>query len=211
MLKFTRAFLFATLAATVAVQSSAYGAPTPAPKPSTKPHLAAKKPAQTAQGPHVPPKLLERGTNSTPAAGPGDVYVQIFVKKDGTFTVSRIIKSTDPRNNDAALEIAKSSKYAPATRGGKPVDEYYDFAFAFGGGTAVLGTPPPNGSGPLATALATIHSGNYDLAKTQLQTYIAAHPGDAQAQVLLGVADSFGGDPAGATAAFNKAGTVPDQ
>ncbi|MGA2394077.1 MAG: tetratricopeptide repeat protein [Candidatus Lustribacter sp.] len=222
--------MFATLAATVAAQSIAYGASapatsivaqaTPSPKPSAKARVAAKKPpakpkpavahAQTA-APHVAPKLLERGTNTTPAAGPGDVEVQVFVKKDGTFTISRIIKSTNPANNDAALEIAKSSKYAPATRGGKPVDEYYDFAFAFGGGTAALGTPPPSTGGPLAAALATIHAGNYDQAKTQLQTYIAAHPGDTQAQVLLGVADSFGGDPAGAATAFDKAGTVPDQ
>lgn len=236
-MRFTRAFMFATIAATVAAQSLAYGAPapagtsialaTPSPKPSTKPKpkakVAAKKPpakphpvaahAQAPAGPHVAAKLLERGTNTTPAAGPGDVVVQVFVKKDGTFDVSRIIKSTNPANNDAALEIAKSSKYGPATRGGKPVDEYYDFALAFGGGTASLGTPPPSSGagGPLATALATIHAGNYDQAKTQLQSYLGAHPGDPQAEVLLGVAESFGGDPAGASAAFDKAGTVPDQ
>lgn len=229
-MRFTRASIVATLAATLAAQTPAYAAnapvftvaqAAPSPKPSAKPkpRVAAKKPAVKPHPvsrlavSHVPPKLLERGTNTTPAAGPGDVVVQVFVKKDGSFTVSRIIKSTNPGNNDAALEIAKSSKYAPAMRGGKPDDEYYDFALAFGGGTAVLGTPPPSGAagGPLASSLAAIHAGNYDQAKTQLQAYIAAHPSDTQADVLLGVADAFGGDPAGASAAFDKAGTVPDQ
>jgi tetratricopeptide (TPR) repeat protein len=204
-----------------AAPTASPAAPAPQPSAKPKPKVAAKKPPAKPHpvaahplpaGPHVAAKLLERGANSTPAAGPGDVVVQVFVKKDGTFDVSRIIKSTNPANNDAALEIAKSSKYAVATRGGKPVDEYYDFALAFGGGTATLGTPPPSGGGgPLATALATIHAGNYDQAKTQLQAYLGAHPGDPQAEVLLGVADSFGGDPAGASAAFDKAGTVPDQ
>jgi tetratricopeptide (TPR) repeat protein len=231
-LRFTRAFTFATIAALFAAQSLAYGAPAPAgslvvaqaspsPKPSAKPKpkakVAAKKPpakphpvaARPPAGPHVAAKLLERGTNSTPSAGPGDVIVQVLVKKDGTFDVSRIIKSTNPGNNPAALEIAKSSKYDVATMGGKPVDEYYDFALNFGGGTAAL--TAPSGGGPLAAALATIRAGNYDQAKTQLQAYLGAHPGDPQAEVLLGVADSFGGDPAGASAAFDKAGTVPDQ
>jgi tetratricopeptide (TPR) repeat protein len=230
-LRFTRAFTFATIAALLAAQSFAYGAPAPAgsliaqaspspkpaAKPKPKPHVAVKKPpvkphpvaAHPPAGPHVAAKLLERGTNTTPAAGPGDVVVQVLVKKDGTFDVSRIIKSTNSGNNPAALEIAKSSKYGVATVGGKPVDEYYDFALNFGGGTAVL--TAPSASGPLTGALATIRAGNYDQAKTQLQTYLGAHPGDPQAEVLLGVADSFGGDPAGASAAFDKAGTVPDQ
>ena len=41
--------------------------------------------------------------------------------------------------------------------------------------------------------------------------YLAAHPGDAQANTLLGVAGSFSGDNALAALSFDKAGTVPDQ
>ena len=160
--------------------------------------------AQTAPA-HIAPKLLQRGTNATAFAGPGDVTIQVFVKKDGSFAVSKIIKSSNPGDNAAALEIAKSSKYKPATNGGAAVDEYYDFTFSFNGDTAAIGT------GPLASALATIRAGKYDQAKTDLQAYLQAHPGDAQASLLLGVADSFGGDPAGAAAGFDKAGTIPDE
>ena len=38
-----------------------------------------------------------------------------------------------------------------------------------------------------------------------------ANPADTQAYTLLGVADTFAGDTAGAVAAFNKSGPVPDQ
>ena len=93
--------------------------------------------AQTAPS-HVAPKLLQRGTNVTAAAGPGDVTVQVFVKKDGSFEVSKIIKSSNPADNAAALEIAKSSKYKPATNAGAPVDEYYDFTVSFNGDTAAM-------------------------------------------------------------------------
>ena len=160
--------------------------------------------AQTAPA-HIAPKLLQQGTNSTALAGPGDVTIQVFVKKDGSFTVNKIIKSSNPGNNAAAMEVAKSSKYKPATNGGTPVDEYYDFTFTFNGNTAAIG------SGPLAGALANIRAGKYDQAKTDLNAYLQANPGDAQGSVLLGVADSFGGDPAGAAAAFDKAGTIPDE
>jgi len=77
--------------------------------------------AQT-QATYIAPKLLSRGANETALAGTGAVTVQVFVKKDGTFSVSKVLKSTNPGDNAAALEIAKSSKYVPATRGGKKVD-----------------------------------------------------------------------------------------
>ncbi len=40
---------------------------------------------------------------------------------------------------------------------------------------------------------------------------MTAHPGDKDANALLGVADTFLNDPAGATTAFDAAGTVPDR
>jgi tetratricopeptide (TPR) repeat protein len=160
--------------------------------------------AQT-QPAHIAPKLLVRGTNATPTGGPGDVTVQVFVKKDGSFTVNKVIKSTNPADNAAALEIAKSSKYKPATNGGAPVDEYYDFTVSFAGDTAAIGT------GPVATALASIRAGKYDQAKSDLTAYLQTNPGDQKANLLLGVADAFAGDAAGASAGFDKAGTIPDE
>jgi tetratricopeptide (TPR) repeat protein len=160
--------------------------------------------AQT-QPAHIAPKLLQRGTNTTVPAGAGDVMVQVFVRKDGTFKVSKVIKSSNDGDNAAALEIAKTSKYRPATNGGKRVDEYYDFKVSFAGDTAAIG------SGPIAGILAEIRAGKYDQAKTDLATYLQTNPNDTQAYTLLGVANAFGGDPVAASAAFAKAGTIPDQ
>ena len=160
--------------------------------------------AQTAAT-YVGPKLLVKGTNATPLTGTGDVTVQVFVKKNGSFKVTKVSQSSNPGDNAAALEIAKSSKYKPARRGGHPVDAYYDFVLKFAGDTAATGT------GPMASVLATIRAGKYDQAKTDLQAYLQTHPADTQAYTLLGVSDTFGGDPAGAAAAFDKAGPVPDQ
>jgi tetratricopeptide (TPR) repeat protein len=155
---------------------------------------------------YVPPKLESPGTNSTALAGKGDVTVQVLVKKDGSFTVNKVLKSTNTADNEAALEIAKTSKYKPAIRDGKPIDAYYDYVLSFAGdGAAAANT------GPLAGATASIRAAKYDDAKTQLNAYLQAHPGDAQAYTLLGVANAFGGDPAAASLAFEKAGTVPDQ
>jgi tetratricopeptide (TPR) repeat protein len=154
---------------------------------------------------YVPPALVERGSNVTALAGKGDVTVQVFVKKDGSFNVIKVLASSNAGDNAAALEIARSSTYHPALRNGGRVDAYYDYKLAFAGDTAATGT------GPVATALSSMHAGKYDQAQSVLQTYLQTHPDDQQAYALLGVADSFAGDAAGAAAAFDKAGTVPDE
>lgn len=168
--------------------------------------LAVLPPAANAQTavPDSGPKLLVRGTNVTAPAGPGAVTVKVFVKKDGTFNVVDVLKTSNPGDNAAALEIAKTSTYKPAVRGGQRTSEYYDYELAFGGDTAAIG------SSPTAVALTAIHDGKYDQAKAALQPYLQAHPDDPQANVLLGVADGFAGDAADAAAAFDKAGTIPD-
>lgn len=155
--------------------------------------------------PYVPPQLVTPGSNTTALAGPGDVTVQVFVTKDGTIGPTKVLKSTNLGDNLAALETARTSKYKPARRGGTPVDAFYDYKLTFVGNTAAIG------NGPLQTALAAIRAGKYDDAKSDLQAYLQTHPSDTQAYTLLGVADSFGGDPAGAVAAFDKAGTIPDE
>jgi tetratricopeptide (TPR) repeat protein len=161
--------------------------------------------AQSATPPYVGPKLVEHGANTTALAGAGSVTLQVFVKKDGTRGAIKVLKSSNPGDNAAAMEIAKTSTFKPARRGKKPVDAFYDYVLNFGGNTAATGV------GPVATALATIRAGKYDQAKSDLQTYLQTNPSDTQAYTLLGVADTFGGDPAGAAAAFDKAGTIPDE
>ncbi|MGH7684329.1 MAG: hypothetical protein ACREMT_08290, partial [Vulcanimicrobiaceae bacterium] len=49
--------------------------------------------AAGAQSPvyHEPPKLIKQGASTAPIPGPGTVVVQVYVKSDGTFKVTRVI------------------------------------------------------------------------------------------------------------------------
>jgi tetratricopeptide (TPR) repeat protein len=158
---------------------------------------------------YTPPKLAKSGASSTPVPGPGIVTIQVLVKKDGTFSVSRIIKSTNPADNAIAIEIAKTSKYAPARRDGEPVDGYYDYILALGG--AVVIDQSSTSAGPTAHAYDLIRDGKYADATAELQTYLQAHPGDVQASTLLGVANAFAGNDDDAAKAFDAVPTIPDQ
>jgi tetratricopeptide (TPR) repeat protein len=168
-----------------------------------------------SSGSYVPPKLVKPGTASASVAGSGEVTVQVFVKKDGSPGASRVIRSSNPLDNDAALEIAKSAAYTPAKRNGSSVDAFYDYIVRFSSGGVVASPPAPgeagSGSGPTAAAYADIRSGKYADAKAKLQAYLQAHPGDAQASTLLGVADGFSGDQDGAAAAFDSVPNLPQQ
>jgi tetratricopeptide (TPR) repeat protein len=166
--------------------------------------------AQTAAA-YTPPKLLKQGTTAPATTPTGAVTIQVFVKRDGSFTVSRIIKSTNPSDNAVAMEIAKTATYKPALRDGKPVDAYYDYEMAFGGAVSLDSAPKAAGGGPTADAYALIRNGKYGEAKTELQSYLAAHPGDVQASTLLGVANAFAGDADDAAIAFDNVPSVPDQ
>ena len=166
--------------------------------------------AQTGTA-YTPPKLIKQGTSTSNSGGTGSVTIQVFVKKDGSFTVSRIIKSTNSADDAAAMEIAKTATYKPALRDGKVVDAYYDYEMTFGGAGAMEAAPKPSGSGPTADAYALIRNGKYADAKTELTTYLQSHPGDVQANTLLGVANAFAGDSEAAAAAFDAVPTIPDQ
>ena len=172
--------------------------------------------AANAQAYYTPPKLVKRGTSTTAPAGAGKVVVQVMVHKDGTFQVSRVITSTNHGNDAAALQIAKSSTYAAATRGATKLDAFYDFTLNFtangrassGESGSESGTAAASGGGPQQYE-AMIRAGNYSSAQSGLKSYVAAHPGDTKAQADLGVASTFLNDYEGATAAFDKAGTIP--
>ena len=171
--------------------------------------------AANAQTYYTPPKLLKRGTSTTAPAGAGKVVVQVMVHKDGTFQVSRVITSTNHGNDAAALQIAKSSTYAPATRGATKLDAFYDFTLNFtANGSASSGEGPgtegtATASGGPARFEGMIRAGNYSAAQSGLKSYVAAHPDDTKAQADLGVASTFLNDYDGAANAFDKAGTIP--
>jgi tetratricopeptide (TPR) repeat protein len=159
---------------------------------------------------YTPPKLAKSGASSAPVPGPGIVTIQVLVKKDGTFTVSRIIKSTNAADNPIAIEIAKTSKYTPARRDGEPVDGFYDYILALGG-AVIITEQSTSSSGPTAHAYDLIRDGKYADASAELQTYLQAHPGDVQASTLLGVANAFAGNDDAAAKAFDAVPTIPDQ
>jgi tetratricopeptide (TPR) repeat protein len=94
-------------------------------------------------------------------------------------------------------------------RDGKPIDAFYTLALKFSGTSVVNDTG--TSSNQLLQANALIRANKYADAKSEIQSYLTAHPDDKHAQALLGVADAYTNDAAGAAAAFDAAGTIPDQ
>jgi len=161
--------------------------------------------ADTATNYYTPPKLIKRGSNSAAIEGPGTVMVKVLVNKDGTFKVQGIISSTNHGDDKAALEIAKTSTYRPARKGSKAQTAFYDFRLNFSGS----GSSIDSDTSELGTIKRMIDAGNFSGAKTKVDAYLQAHPGEAGAELDLGLADSFLNDFEGAAAAFDKAGPVP--
>ncbi|HEY4441358.1 MAG TPA: tetratricopeptide repeat protein [Candidatus Elarobacter sp.] len=164
--------------------------------------------AQTSQF-YAPPKMLKQGTSTAPILGSGAVTVQVFVTKAGAVGSVKVEKSTNHGDDAAAVQIAKSSTYKPGARDGKPIDAFYTMALKFNGSSVSTDTGSTVTDVNAANAL--IRAGKYDEAKTNLQAYLTGHPGDKNAEALLGVADGFLNDNAGAAAAFDAAGTIPDK
>src|SRR5665213_1904904 len=73
----------------------------------------------------IPARLATRGTATTAPAGKGRVVVQVLVNPNGSHKATRVIRTSNAGDNKAALEIAQSSTYHPATRNGKPIVWFY--------------------------------------------------------------------------------------
>lgn len=151
---------------------------------------------------YVPPKLLTRGISSSPVTGNGTVIVQVQVNADGTSKVIKVIRSTAPGNNKAALEIAGSSTYRPATRGGQKITSFYDYTLKFTGAAAT--------TGPVSYASVSKlnRAGNYPAAKSEAQKFLASHPGNRAVTEQLAVAQFFLKDYAGSAKSFSQISTV---
>jgi TonB family protein len=158
---------------------------------------------------YTPPKVIKQGTASSPPAGTGAVTVQVFVKKDGSIGAVKVQKSTNHGDDAAAVEIAKNSSYKPGYRDAKAIDAYYTMDLRFKGTTVTNDTGSTVNQVNAANAL--VRAAKYAEAKAEMESYLSAHPGDRQAEALLGVADAYLNDAAGATAAFDAAGTIPEQ
>jgi tetratricopeptide (TPR) repeat protein len=158
---------------------------------------------------YVPPKLLTRGAATSPIAGKGTVQIKVFVHANGKADPPKAVeKSTNPADNAAALEIARTSTYKAATKDGKPADAFYTFVLNFASGGTV-GDSDETTNADLRNVVNLERNGNYAGAKTQLKSYLADKPDDQEANLLLGVADAFTDESTPGAQAFDKAGTIP--
>ncbi len=160
---------------------------------------------------YTPPKLLHRGTTSKPIAGTGTVVVQVQVNPNGTHKAMKVIRSSNPGDNAAALEIAQSSTYRPAHRGTSAVPAFYDFTLKFTGksvSSAASSDTAAGGSGVAAQVDRMIRAGNYAGAKAKAQDALGANPNDPVLNSELGAANYFLADYPAAADAFSKVPTV---
>jgi len=135
----------------------------------------------------------------------------VLVKPDGTFKVARVISSTNPHDNAAAIEIANTSTYKPATRNGKRVMAYYDYKISFTGGSAATSEGSAAGGATGLDGLMNLaRAGKFAEAKNGATAYLKNNPTDPRANLILGIASSYTNDPLGAASAFDKAGTIPE-
>ena len=156
----------------------------------------------------TPAKLLKQGTTSKPIAGPGTVIVQVQVNPNGSHKVVRVIRSSNHKDDAAAIDIANSSTYRPAHRGTKAVMAYYDFTLKFkGSSVASSGVSVAQGSAA-ARIDALIHQGKYAQAKSAVQEALESNPNDAVLNEELGTVNYFMTDYNGAAAAFAKVPSI---
>jgi hypothetical protein len=161
----------------------------------------------------VPPKITKMGTHTSPVAGTGIVRVQVQINRDGTHHVTRIISSTNHGDDAAAREIAETSTYRPAMRGGKAVVYLYDPVFKFTGksvanvaeGGSVASIATGGGGGSID---AMLRSGRYQAAKSAAQSGLTRNPNDGALLQQLGAADYYLKDYEGSADAFNKVARV---
>ncbi len=161
----------------------------------------------------VPPKIIQLGTHTSPVQGNGTVRVQVQINANGSHVVTRIISSTNHGDDAAAREVAASSTYRPATRGGKTIPYFYDPIFRFNGASVTSADESASvttGGGSAAERVeGLIRSGQYDTAKSVAQTALASNPNDPHMLQLLGVAEYYQHDYTDAADSFDHAGPVP--
>jgi TonB family protein len=167
----------------------------------------------------VPAKLIQQGKTSTSIAGNGTVVVQVQVNADGTHKAIKVLHSSNSGDNAAAMEIAQSSTYRPAHRGGTAVTSFYDFTLKFKGKLVVNadeggGAVPTSGGAmsPAATQVAAlIRKRDYAAAKSKAQAELLNSPSDDSLREMLGIAAYQSDDFTTAAAAFDKVNSIGKQ
>jgi tetratricopeptide (TPR) repeat protein len=167
--------------------------------------LASPANAQNYSNQFSQAKLTHRADTSVPIAGSGTVVIQVQVNADGSHKVTRIIRSTNPGDNAAAMDIANNSTYSPQHRGKTPVTGFYDYTLVFHG-KSVATTKGMVSSGTSAQVDKLIHAGKYDSAKAMVSQALASKPNDSTLNQQLATIDYFMKDYSGAATAFEKVG-----
>jgi tetratricopeptide (TPR) repeat protein len=165
-----------------------------------------------------PAKLVRQGTTALPIAGSGTVVVQVQVNADGSHKATKVIKSTNAGDNDAAMDIAQNSTYKPAHKGTKPTPSFYDFTLKFNGKSVAQSSDLASGDSndsPAAKLAAgqiaqLISQSKYAQAKTAAESAMLANPTD-EIRSLLAVSDAQLGQFTDAAAAFDKVTTITKQ
>ncbi|HEV2262621.1 MAG TPA: hypothetical protein VGR69_10085, partial [Candidatus Rubrimentiphilum sp.] len=173
--------------------------------------LTTTLPAQAAMQYFTQAKLIKRADTNVPIAGPGTVVIQVLVNADGSHRVTHVIRSTNPGDNEAAIDIAVHSTYRPQHRGNTPVTGFYDFTIKFTGKSTASSGSKRTGvvaSGGNSQLDAMIRAGNYAQAKARAEQLLASNPNNALLNEQLGTADFFLKDYAAAAAAFDKVPTI---
>jgi TonB family protein len=159
---------------------------------------------------YTPPKLLHQGTTSKAIAGTGTVIVQVQVNANGSHKALKVIRSTNPGDNAAAMDLAQNSSYRPAHRGKTAITAFYDFTLKFTGKAVAAqnaGTAA-GGSGVSAQIDRMIRAGNYAGAKAKAEEALESNPNDALLNSELGAANYFLADYPSAAQAFSKVPNV---
>jgi TonB family protein len=168
----------------------------------------------------VPARLIHQGTTSAPIVGNGKVVVQVEVHPDGSHKAIKVISSTNPGDNAAAMEIAQNSSYRPAHRGTAAVTAFYDFTLQFHGKSVANAANEASGaglpaggslSGAASQVASLIRAGQYAQAKSKAQTELLSSPGDESLRQMLGVAAFDSGDYMTAAQSFDKVGAIGKQ
>ncbi len=159
---------------------------------------------------YTPPKLLHRGSTGKAIAGTGTVIVQVQVNSNGSHKALKVIRSNNPADNSAALDIAQNSTYRPAHRGKTPVTAFYDFTLKFTG-KSVSAESASGGSATSAQIDRMIRAGNYAGAKAKAQSALADNADDPLLNSELGAANYFLAQYPEAAEAFSKVSSIPHE
>jgi TonB family protein len=154
----------------------------------------------------TPAKVIKMGTTSHSIAGSGSVTVQVQVNADGSHKVIRVIRSTNPGDNDAAMDLAQTSTFKPAHRGTTPVQSFYDFTLKFNGSSVVNDVDA--GDAVTSAIDAAIRNKQYDDAIAKANAALAQSPDNQPVLQLLGVAQYYSGNVVESAKAFAKVQTI---